>query len=667
MAFKKLVVTFFLFLSCINIAEAEEFKVIKESSGSFSLITFKLDSGAKIYWKHPGEAGLATKFEFNGSTNLKAAEVLWPTPSLHNDHDVSSYVYEGEVSFPIKIFPKDASKPVDLKLQIDFTICSKSCSNHKLQLDSVINPDVHLSQNIVAALNKIPYISNHIIIQKVEQNIIDKKNWLSFYLTSNQEIKDPLVFIDLPEYAYFDPAKYVFKEIKKENEYEYLLKIPFSLNKNNDSIDRAYFNLVTDEIGSIEYSYINNESNNHSLLLVLLYALIGGFILNFMPCVLPILALKMLQIAKLSGKEAKFIKHDMIAQALGVIVSFITVAFVTYFLKQVGSQVGFGIHFQQPIYIITMTLILSIIAMNLLSKNEFHMPIPHFITKHISLKERGVIGFFFTGILSTLLAIPCTAPFVTIAVGFAITTELYNMLLIFTCLGVGMASPYIILAISPKLMRLFPKPGAWMNKFKKILGIVIFGTSLWMIYIIYSQLGIRVALSLFLLIILLKFVITEKFFKKSFKIIIAVILVSLCYEIPYLLNEERSQKQALAGDVWQEYKPNEINALIKEGGVVVLDVTASWCPTCKVNKFTTLNNMLVMNFMKKNNIIGMRADISANSTPQIFTLMQKHSHYGIPLNIIYSKNNPEGIVLPTILLPNILISAVKKADPRLTD
>jgi suppressor for copper-sensitivity B len=667
MSFKKLVAIFLLLFCAFNAIAVEEFEITQESSGSFVLVTFKLDSGAKIYWRHPGEVGLATKFDFKKSINLKSAEILWPTPVLYNNYGISSYIYEQEVAFPIKVLAKDSSKPINLRVHINFTICSKSCSNHEVDFDTIVDSNVPISQKTINALNKTPYISNDVIVQKIEQSIMNNKHYLSFYLSSNKDIKDPIIFIDLPEYVHFDPSKYIFEKLQSQGENGYLFKIPFSLNKDKKALDVAHINIVTDDLGSIELNYVNNINKNQSMLLIILYALIGGFILNFMPCVLPILALKMLQVSRLSGKEAKFIKYDMIAQSFGVITSFIIVAFVTFFLKQIGSQVGFGIHFQQPIYIITMTIILSLIAINLLSKNEIHFPVPYFISQYISLEQKGIISFFLTGILSTLLAIPCTAPFVTIAVGFAVTTDFYSMLIIFICLGIGMSFPYIILAVSPKLMKLFPKPGSWMEKFRKLLGVLIFTTSLWMIYIIYSQMGIRAAISLFLLIILVKFILTKNFKIKWLKAIIFISLVSLCYVVPHYIYKEYVQENELKDKIWEKYNPNKIGSLISDGKIIILDITASWCPTCKINKFTTFDNMLVVNFMRKNNIIGMRADISKNSSSEIFTLMRMHSHYGIPFNIIYSKQYPQGIVLPTILLPNILISAIKKADPRMAE
>ena len=309
-----------------------------------------------------------------------------------------------------------------------------------------------------------------------------------------------------------------------------------------------------------------------------------------------------------------------------------------------------------------MVIILSFIAINLVEKIEINLIIPDYIVKLLSSKRSDLFSFFLSGVLATLLATPCTAPFITIAVGFALTTELNKMLIIFTLMGIGMAMPYIALAIFPKIEKIFPKPGEWMIKFKKFLGVIIFVTSLWLIYIVSTQLGYKAGITLFMLVILMKFVLIEQgIFSNKLKLWLILLLIMLCYFIPKHLYEEKQQEEVMVEELWREYKPEQIYSLIDKNHIVLLDVTASWCATCNVNKLTTLNNSIIMSFMKKHNIIGMRADISKENTPQVSTLMKMHNHYGIPLNIIYSKKFPQGIKLPSFLTPNILIEAIKKA------
>ena len=395
----------------------------------------------------------------------------------------------------------------------------------------------------------------------------------------------------------------------------------------------------------------------------MLTALIGGLILNVMPCVLPVLALKILQLVKLSGQDKNLIRKSLFAQSVGIITTFIFFALITYGLQFIGYQTGLGIHFQQPFYLITMILILSLIAINLLSDEEFTIRIPNFILNifHIKSEQIGILGFFASGILSTLLAIPCTAPFVTIAIGYALTTDFFRMMLIFTVMGIGMSLPYIVMAIFPNTARLLPKSGPWMITFKKILGIVLITTSIWLIYVISTQLGYKAAITIFLLILLIKFIITEKeILNSKTRAIIFAILISLSYFLPHNLYVEKQYNETIAESVWQEYTPDLIPSLIDEGYVVLLNISASWCSTCALNNITTIENISVINAMKKLKVIAMKADISKNTSNEVIALMKLKNHHGIPFTLIYSKQHPKGKTLPTILTPGIFMSAMKE-------
>ncbi|MEK6734435.1 MAG: thioredoxin family protein, partial [Pseudomonadota bacterium] len=187
--------------------------------------------------------------------------------------------------------------------------------------------------------------------------------------------------------------------------------------------------------------------------------------------------------------------------------------------------------------------------------------------------------------------------------------------------------------------------------------------SIWLIYVISNQLGNKAAITLFLLMILIKFILIErKLFGNKLKALLVLILIILSYIIPYNLYEEKQYEDILIEDTWQEYNQSQINSLIEDDKIILLDISASWCATCKLNKFTTLDNSVVLNFMKLRGIIGMRADITKNLSPEVSTLMKMHKHFGIPFTIIYSKKYPNGKVLKTILSANYLISELKEIN-----
>ncbi len=668
------VATLIFFGSCVAAGQdkyiEDNFEISLKSSAQYAIISFKLKNGAKFYWRNPGELGLATKFNFDKSLNLESTQVFWPLPKLQQSYDVSSYIYESDTDFVIKLTPKNIRKNISLNADVSFSICQKNCNNYDISLSSIINPDDSFTaaKQIQEMLAKTPSNNNgNIKITALEQEFIADTHWLKIKFSAEELSLNPQFFLDMPEYVSFDPAKYNLSDESGEQ----IIMVPFSIidKEHNKIDDPVYVNLVTDNLHAVEYEAVPIDlaisKISNSFILIIIYALIGGLILNVMPCVLPVLALKVLQIVKLATEKRSIIVFSLLAQSVGIIVSFMSIAIIAYSLQQLGHQAGLGMHFQQPIYLISMVIILSFIAIYLVTDVEFSVPIPQFLVQLFPKQPEamGMLGFFLSGILLTLLAIPCTAPFVTIAVGFALTANFIEILVVFTAIGIGMASPYIMMAIFPGFAKFLPKPGAWMIKFKRFLGVIIFTTSLWLIYVLATQLGYKAALSIFLLILLMKFILSEQkaVISNKTKALILLILISLCYVVPQHLLEEKIEQEIIVKDSWQEYKPELILALIEQNYVVVVDVTASWCATCNINKMTTLNNNTVMNYMKKMNIITMRADISRSNNPEVSTLMKMHNHYGVPLNIVYSKKHPQGVVLPSLLTPKTLISAIKEA------
>ncbi|MCT4635422.1 MAG: protein-disulfide reductase DsbD family protein [Rickettsiales bacterium] len=646
---------------------AKDFRVTLKPLGQYAIISFELKNNAKFYWREPGELGLPTKFNFSKSRNIKDTKVFWPVPELYLKNNVASYVYQQDTDFIVKLTPNDPNKDIHLDVDISFAICQKSCSTYNINLSNVITNDSYDLGVAMEALAKTPQEngSEGLNIHKVEQEVIDGKHWLNIEFTNEKTLWDPQIFLDLPEYVNFEPAD--FNVISSQD--GQIIRIPFEINNKRylKIEDKIYINLVADNGHSVELTTtpitISGEESLNSFIWILLMALLGGMILNVMPCVLPVLALKALHLIKLAGKNKNLIRKNLIAQSAGIVSTFICFALLTYGLQFLGYQTGLGIHFQQPFYLITMILVLSFIAINLLSKEEFSIQVPHFLVKifHIKSEQTGILGFFASGVLSTLLAIPCTAPFVTIAIGFALTTDFLKMIIVFTVMGVGMSTPYIAMASFPKMAKFLPKPGPWMEVFKKILGMAVITTSIWLIYVVSTQLGYKAAITIFLLLLLIKFIVNEReFLTSKARTLILAVLIGLSYFLPHNLYMEKQYNATLVESTWQDYEPSAIDSLVDEGYVVVVNISASWCATCGLNKVTTLDNVAVINAMEKFKVIAMRADISKSTSSDVSNLMKEKNHHGIPYTLVYSKKYPKGKVLQTVLTPNVFISAIKE-------
>ncbi len=658
--FYKIVISFilFIFLSCLAQAQQEHtdsnFNLSFRPHGSYVILSLNLAPEVKSYWRNAGQLGLPTKFDFSASQNLKNAKVFWPIPKMLTENGLTGYIYKNNVDFVIKTEAIDTNKNIELNLLFEFSTCQNLCKIHAINLKTTLKPTYSNdpSPEVQQALAQTPQLNKNFKIKEVLFEGRGGECLLKVILDSQNKLQDLSIFLDLPEEFSFNPLNYTIEANQ----------IIIPVNSFNKAFPtQFYINVVNSQLESAEYSVLNDFKEQHSIFLIILFAIIGGLILNIMPCVLPILALKTLQLVKLSGQELAELRKNLFIQALGIILSFVFIAITASVLQAIGEFVSLGRHFQEPSYLITMVIVLGIIAIALVDEIDFNLNTPQFLNKILASNKISALNFFLTGVLATLIALPCVAPFLTIALGVALTTTIFNTVLIFVSMGIGMAMPYLLLALFPKATNFIPKPGPWMISFKKFLGVLIFLTCLWLIYILSTQLGNNSAITLFLLIILIKFALTDKrIFSTISKFIVTLILIILCYFIPHSLHEENNLHGRLIDDVWHNFKPEEISSLIEKDYIVFVDITASWCPTCKINKFIALDNPSVLNFMKNRGVIGMRADISKNTPKEVARLMQAKKHFGIPLNIIYSKKQPNGTILPTFLLPKTIIKELER-------
>lgn len=384
-------------------------------------------------------------------------------------------------------------------------------------------------------------------------------------------------------------------------------------------------------------------------------ALLGGLILNFMPCVFPVISLKVFSFA--SGREEKF-RESAVFTVLGIIFSYLVLAVVTIVLKHLGESIGWGLHFQSSYFVIFLAFIMTVFAYNL--NGDFEILVSTGDLRLIdNLGERA--KSFFIGATATLLATPCTAPFLSTAVAFAITKDWPVILYIYFMLGLGMSIPFLAFAIFPNASKYLPKSGSWMIKLKKFFAVLFLITAFWLIYILYFQISLSSLILFVLSLLLLKFLLGFRIIYESLRNLILLLVISLALIYVGVGHFENRQlkHEIIYSEGWQKYSDEYLEELISKGEIVLVDVTAEWCVTCKLNKLTTLGNESVINFLKENKIILLRADVT-NSNDSVKNLMKLHDRFGVPLNVIYSQKNKNGYLLPHILTPNIIYEAVKE-------
>lgn len=395
----------------------------------------------------------------------------------------------------------------------------------------------------------------------------------------------------------------------------------------------------------------------------ILLALLGGLILNIMPCVLPVLSIKLLSIINHPDAKISNIRLAFLATILGILSCFIAFALIACVIKFSGNELGWGLQFQNPEFLVFLILIVGFFTANLFGRFEvtFEQFLATFLNKKIneSEKEKNIfLPNFLSGILATLLATPCSAPFLGSAISFALVQDFSVILLISFFIGLGFCAPYILLFFSPHLIKFLPKPGMWMVKLKQLLALLMLATWLWLLYVISNSIE---AVGIVLLIaISISLPLCLKIVDRPFKIASIALLILVAASLPHSFAKDKKVIVEDADMLWREFDEAEIYKEVREGRVVLVDVTADWCITCKFNKIHVLRDKEISLMLKRGDFIGIRGDIT-KTNPEIMEFMHKHGRFAIPFNIVYGPNAPEGLLTSELLNKADLIKLIEQA------
>jgi suppressor for copper-sensitivity B len=342
---------------------------------------------------------------------------------------------------------------------------------------------------------------------------------------------------------------------------------------------------------------------------MIIFALIGGLILNLMPCVLPVLAIKSLSFINHGGGTPAGVRLSFLATSAGILVSFFVMAACIIGLKQFGMSVGWGVQFQHPAFLIFLIVILVLLAANLWG--FFEITLPRFLADRLSWTQGhgNLAKDFLYGAFATLLATPCTAPFLGTAVSFALAAGPREILAVFVALGVGLAAPFLMIAAFPKSATLLPHPGKWMVVLKRVLAALLFLTALWLGYVLSMQVG---------------------------------------------------EKHGVQEARWIMFDETQITSSVSQGKIVFVDVTADWCLTCQANKRFVIDKADVQQALSNDRIILMKADWT-KPDETIAAYLKKNMRYGIPFNVIYGPSAPQGVILPELLTQKAILEGLQKA------
>jgi suppressor for copper-sensitivity B len=405
-----------------------------------------------------------------------------------------------------------------------------------------------------------------------------------------------------------------------------------------------------------------------SVLLMLGLAVLGGLILNAMPCVLPVLSLKVFGLMRSAGHGRAEVVRGALATAAGILVSFWTLALAAIAARAAGSAVGWGVQFQRPGFVAFLAVIVVLFCLNLWGL--FEIPLPQWASRVGGTGPReGVAGHFFSGLFATLMATPCSAPFLGTAIGFALAQSAGFILAIFTAVGFGMALPYLLLAAAPGAARFFPRPGAWMDTVRGAMGFLLAAAAVWLFYVLSAQVSPeRVAfiqlglLGLALFVWLrhrgLRGLALQRLAGVGIAAAVAVVLVLAVSAGRGATAQAAEGKNGAAGLIaWVPFDRAKAESLAAGGQLVFVDVTADWCFTCKVNERLVLETPEVAGAFQRHNVVAMRADWT-NRDDTIGTFLSDHGRYAIPFYLLYKPGNPPH-VFSELLNKETLVSEVE--------
>jgi thiol:disulfide interchange protein DsbD len=407
------------------------------------------------------------------------------------------------------------------------------------------------------------------------------------------------------------------------------------------------------------------DAIEHGFLAAILFGVLGGLVLNLMPCVLPVLSIKVLALIEHSGLTPREMRLQGVVYAAGVLVSFALLGGALLGVRAAGIEIGWGFQLQSPLFVATMVYLLFAVGLNLSGVFSIGNRITGLGSDLAS--RPGYSGAFFTGALTTLVATPCTAPFMAAAIGYAITQPWYVSLAVLEAIGLGLALPYVAIAVSPRARRLLPKPGIWMLRLKEVLAFPVYGTAVWLVYVL-SQLADAFAVTTVLAgLVLIGFAIwlygivqkTESAWRNwglGFSMLAAAGAVALLYLVQDGGPAQASQTVQRGGIQWQPFSGANLEALRAEGRPVFVDFTATWCITCKLNERVALADPAVVNAFMSGGIVALKADWTRRDA-SITQMLEANGHAGVPLYLLYRGHAADRSAKPPIVLPQLLTVA----------
>jgi thiol:disulfide interchange protein/DsbC/DsbD-like thiol-disulfide interchange protein len=652
------------------------------------------------YWKMGGDSGEPTSLnEWNAPQGTQIGEIQWPAPHWlpFYETDLVNFGYEEEVLLPVSVtIPEDyVGDSVELSTLAYWNVCDQICIPGEQRLSitlpvaEVAELDATNNQAFESARSQLP-ITDHSIQSLIA--VAGERVSLGF------ESPDPL-FADFTDAWFFPEQRRVIKPgpLRDVSIQPNLLQITHQqprrmledlsevygvLVLENEAGERTAYDFVDPAADANSTTIMplaalaNNGSSGgvagESVLLYMGLAFLGGMILNLMPCVFPVLSIKALSFTKNIGEAQSKQRMDGMVYTLGVVVAFVALASVLIALRAGGEAVGWAFQFQQPWFLAFIVYLFFLMGLSL--SGVFELGTSLMSAGGGLASQSGYKGSFFTGVLATTVATPCTAPFMGPAIGFALTQSWIVAMTVFVSLGLGMALPILLLSFMPALFKYLPKPGPWMETFKQFMAFPLYASALFFLWVLGNQVGVM-GMSLVLgTCILFAFAAWLYQRRHSMGLVLrtanyatglgtfalALYLMQSPFMqtlAPAVANADAAEGELVPGQNFEVFSSQRLDSLRAEGRPVFVNMTAAWCITCLANEQTTLSTERVKQSMADNDITYMKGDWT-NEDPEITAVLEAFNRPSVPLYVLYP-GNPEGepIILPQILTPGTVTEA----------
>ena len=646
------------------------------------------------YWQNPGDSGLPTRLTWSLPGGFSAGAIEWPHPKKLPLGPLMNFGYEGEVLHLVGVqTPKTFAigEPATLRAKADWLVCSDVCIPESADLSISLKasastplPDPRWTAAFSKARDTLP---SKLPDWAVSAKIVGGKLAIELAPPTGSSVSiTEATFFPLREDLIANAGTQVWS--KKSSGFRLLVPMADPVNATIKSVDgvlvassgwgSAYAGraiaisapLATSSGASPAAVSVGNgsiapASDSLGLFAALLFALAGGLLLNLMPCVFPVLGIKIMGFAQYAKSEPALLKKQGIAFLFGVLVSFWILAGILIGLRSAGESIGWGFQLQSPLFVTLLAMLFMLMALNLSGVFEMGLRVQSAAGNLVTPGKRStLVDAFFSGVLATVVATPCTAPMMGAALGFTLSQPALLSILVFTAIGLGMALPVFTLSLFPQWLRFLPKPGDWMVTLKQFLAFPLFATVAWLAWVLGSQRGNDgIAQLLFGLVVLAlaAWLYGHWQISKPLRAICVGMLVAICgLAIAWPESTRSGASDNAMENGWVPFSTQKIAALRAQNKAIFVDFTATWCITCQVNKRVALNQESVVKRFKELDIVRMKADWTVKD-PEITQALAEFGRNGVPLYVFYPPGG-EPRILPEVLTPDIVLHGIGAAE-----